>query len=406
MILNVIFTLYSVALLTSMAGMEVLAWSAVLCTIFLINRRPRKSDTPHPFWLGPDLFILGFVAWAFLGLIVNYNPSQFQLHAGSLRWVFLLYAMAWGLRGLSHAEAPYSHLRIWKWALLIVGAYTSVQFFFGVDFIRPQGQHVKAWGDYFRATGFFSSPLTLAYSTGMAACFMLGMGTAERGFRTQTLTYLCAGAGGLAVLFSLSRGAWLAGIGALGLFLILSQIRAKILIVSTLIFFGAMALFTNDTLQVRLQSLIYFSHDKSSSLRIGIWHSNWEIFKQNPVFGTGLNQNDSHLVETLERLGYTSEFISHAHSNYLQMAAGTGWIGLTLYLLMCLAFLRMAWKERQWAKLQKSTWEGFFFGSFLAQIYFHLGGLTECNFIDGEVNHMLIFIWAMTAAARKHHFTS
>jgi len=33
--------------------------------------------------------------------------------------------------------------------------------------------------------------------------------------------------------------------------------------------------------------------------------------------------------------------------------------------------------------------------SLQAQIFFHIGGLTESNLLDSETNHSILFVWAM-----------
>ena len=35
-------------------------------------------------------------------------------------------------------------------------------------------------------------------------------------------------------------------------------------------------------------------------------------------------------------------------------------------------------------------------GCFAAQVYLHVGGLTEVNFTDGEVNHAIVMVWSLT----------
>ncbi|MGZ6480380.1 MAG: O-antigen ligase family protein, partial [Bdellovibrionales bacterium] len=93
------------------------------------------------------------------------------------------------------------------------------------------------------------------------------------------------------------------------------------------------------------------------------------------------------LPEYFARLGIDQEFVSHAHNNLLQFLGGTGIFGFISYCAVIFIFLRKAWRIR---KVTAWGWS-----LFLAQLYMQLGGLTEANFIDGEVNHMLIFTWAI-----------
>jgi hypothetical protein len=38
-------------------------------------------------------------------------------------------------------------------------------------------------------------------------------------------------------------------------------------------------------------------------------------------------------------------------------------------------------------------------GSLCAQVYFHILGLVDSNFFDQEVKNIVVWIWALTAAA-------
>lgn len=44
-------------------------------------------------------------------------------------------------------------------------------------------------------------------------------------------------------------------------------------------------------------------------------------------------------------------------------------------------------------------------GTLGAMINFHIGGLTECNFLDGEVLHMFVVVCALSVAIFNRHIT-
>jgi O-antigen ligase len=152
----------------------------------------------------------------------------------------------------------------------------------------------------------------------------------------------------------------------------------------------------NAGLHERLFQLVNYSIDHSNNTRVHLWQGHWAIFQDNPVFGVGLLEGDKFLPEYFARLDIQEEFYSHAHSNYLQWLSGTGLIGLILYLYIAWFFAKGAWDLRR-----RDSWG---WGLLLAQLYFHLGGISEASFFDGEVNHFIVFVWAMTWA-RMNHFT-
>ena len=95
-----------------------------------------------------------------------------------------------------------------------------------------------------------------------------------------------------------------------------------------------------------------------------------------------------------QKLGFTDVFVGHAHNNVLQLMAGTGIFGTLLFLSFSLYFLILALQIYRRFPVENTFARGLGLGIFAAQIHFQIGGMTECNFIDGEVNHMLVFLWA------------
>jgi O-antigen ligase len=113
------------------------------------------------------------------------------------------------------------------------------------------------------------------------------------------------------------------------------------------------------------------------------------MWVDHPFSGVGLFQGDKLLPEYYEKLGIHHTFYSHAHNVPLQWAAGAGSFAILLYLFIVGTFLRWTWD------LRKSTVWGW--SLLMSQIYFHIGSLTEANFFDGEVNHVLVVVWALVA---------
>jgi O-antigen ligase len=139
--------------------------------------------------------------------------------------------------------------------------------------------------------------------------------------------------------------------------------------------------------------------ESSNYLHVLVWKANWLIFLDHPLLGVGLGLNTPLMPQYYAQLGYPTEtFKSHAHNDLLQMLAGVGLFGALCYIIFCAWFLRAAYLT--WRRLpSNATWyRSLALGSFLAQIYFHIGALTQCNFTNGINNHLLIFLWALTAA--------
>jgi O-antigen ligase len=107
---------------------------------------------------------------------------------------------------------------------------------------------------------------------------------------------------------------------------------------------------------------------------------------------------DEHLPSVFERLGINQPFVSHAHNNYIQALAGTGILGFICFVGFQFYFFKTA--RSLYHQLAGTSMGRLAQGVFLAQIFWQLGGLTECNFFDGEVNHSIVFGWAILIAIK------
>jgi O-antigen ligase len=138
---------------------------------------------------------------------------------------------------------------------------------------------------------------------------------------------------------------------------------------------------------MKVMNLLEFHIDHSSAMRLHLWRAYFQMFADHPWFGVGLFQGDKLLPEYYQRLGIVEPFTSHAHNVPLQWLAGAGVFALLVYLYVAFYFLRLSWRLRS-----LSVWG---LSLFCAQLYWHIGSLTEANFFDGEVNHFIVFTWAL-----------
>jgi O-antigen ligase len=104
----------------------------------------------------------------------------------------------------------------------------------------------------------------------------------------------------------------------------------------------------------------------------------------------GFDQGQLFLERAYIQLEIAQDFVSHAHNDYIQMLAETGIVGFSAYMLL------LGWTLTQTFKLRKSHFN-WAVSLFCAQIYVLLGSLTQANFSDSEVNHFLVFSWAIVS---------
>lgn len=395
--------LLPIAFLTSMAAMEFFSWTFFL--IFL-------------FYLGDDLKTQGFkpvlkqlslkIDWALWGYFLSvclgvllYVESQKIDIIGDVRWILLLYAYSYMLK-FHLNESFESYLKTLAIVVCLVGLLSFVQFFWGIDLTRKRNI-LSNFGSFFRASGFFNHPLTFAYSIGMVGmvlgAFSIGHLRKPNISRSGILIVAASLFAGIGLIASLSRGAWGAGVvGVMVIFYQVNKMWAAGALVTIFLISGTLYK-TNVTIQERFDSLTTIQKNESNRLRTVLWKANWEIFLDYPILGVGLSKNRDYLKEYYQRLGMVGEtIVSHAHNNYLQILAGTGVMGFFFYLSFGIYFLKLAWNLWKTYTPHNFFYSYLSLGLFASQVVFHLGGLTQCNFTDGEVNHQLVFSWALLVA--------
>jgi probable O-glycosylation ligase (exosortase A-associated) len=131
-----------------------------------------------------------------------------------------------------------------------------------------------------------------------------------------------------AILMSYSRGAMLSLILISPLWLI----RARRRVLLGLAFVGVLAalpLMAGKEIQERFFSIERHEIDTSAQLRWASWKAAYRMANEHPIFGVGLR------CANMLSYRYGADIEGRTiHSQYLQLAADTGWVGLGLYLLM------------------------------------------------------------------------
>lgn len=351
--------------------------------------------------LGPDLllgFFLGIIA---LGVFLRIpEPAERWESLGEVRWVIPLYAVSYLIRSYWRPQWVRALVPLMVVACL-VSLYALFQTMTGIDLTRTYNLALKTMGSgYYRAIGFFSLPLTFAYSLGqfMMLCLALALVVKDKmGEKLGWLLVLTSFFSVLGIIGTGVRGAWVA---LLGSGLVLSFLLGRRLFFRTagigLLLLSVMLL-ALPTLRHRVTT-IWDVKQSSNAGRIKIWRAAIEMWKDYPVLGTGLNYNVRHMAKYYEKLGIQKGKIAHAHSNYLQFLTSTGLLGLLAFLALSGYFLWLNWIL--WKGTEPYLWKGILLGLFSAQVFVHIGGFTECNFIDGEVQHSLTFSWAFLLAWR------
>ncbi|MEN6479878.1 MAG: O-antigen ligase family protein [Anaerolineales bacterium] len=330
---------------------------AVTLASFLVRGMAFRNlpGAPSRLWLPLALYVL----WAALSLLrAAWLPTALKELA---KWIEL------GLLLWMAASLAERRWRLWLAVGLLVGGALQAllgirQFLLGIG---PEG--FLLLGRYMRAYGTFQQPnpyggylglvLPLAYGLVIAAA-RPALRDHERG---ALALLLLAGVSGIlmatALVMSWSRGALLGAVAG-GALVVLWLVRRSAWAIPALLLVvviavplanrllpggylgrlaGQTAYLGQDLSQVEIDD------DNFSPIeRLAHWEAAWRMFSRHPYGGVGLGQYA--VVYPEVALPRWSDPLGHAHNYYLHVLAELGLVGLTLFLVLCVAVPVVLWR--------------------------------------------------------------
>lgn len=389
--LRITFLLFTLSVLISQSAMDF--FSAVLCLQWAYMVWRARSQVSGPKLFQPmGLEKIWAIWWliAIMGFLLNWQDSGYAFERIlEFRWILILYVL---FQVLTMILPDQKSLRFLIPMGLLISGVNLFLFFAEIDFLSPWRY---GFGEMVRAGGFFANPMTFAHSFSVFTCFLLGLFIVDSGNWKKQDQILMA----LVLLFSLvglyftyTRGVWIGF--AVGVFVGLLMWRLKALVAVVLVsLVGFTGLYhSSDLFRFRVDRTL--SEIQGESERKVIWKAHGIIFLENPIFGAGYGQNTKQLAEVYERISAPkSTLISHAHNQYLHLAAGTGALGLICYLIVWGFFLGKSFLL--WRHPKIVSWDrGVILGLIMGQVSFLIAGLTEANFEHSKVRFMVMLAWA------------
>lgn len=341
--------------------------------------------------------------WFFAALLLStfLSPAVANSLAGYRKlWLVGAFFVSYHLpRGPSEAWRLVSLLVL---VATVVAAYGVVQHFTGIDLgsqlVGKESDLDTFWfgrQEGFRTEGLFPTGITYAHNLLFPLTFLTVMLFAADLRWPKRLALL--GGWGLmvfALLFSLTRGVWLAyvvvivllGVAKGGKALLAVGASAVLLVVAL---FGA-------GLGVRERAGQVFTL-KDNLGRSQIWQANLDMIKDRPLFGWGYGNYKKFRASYYQRYP-AADTTAHAHNNFLQIWVDGGLIGLGAFLYLFWVILKAGWQAYRLLPATAEPLRSLALGGTLSVLGFLLGGLTQYNFGDAEV---AIVLWATTGVVMR-----
>lgn len=356
---------------------------AILGALIDLARGKRLPSTPL------DLPLLLFLGLTLLSALLSGDPmSGVRQFAGS--WTVAgVYLMAGYARDQAYLKKLLALLFV---SSAIVAAYGIFQHFTGIDIIRPEKPLESlyfAGNEVFFPRGAYSHYQTFSNVFFLLFSVSLGQTMAADAGRTRRLWVAVCLLLGLAVLFTYTRGIWLAALAALVFVALFSgKWKASLLVVIA----GAAVIAVSLSSPVLTSRARTIFETERNVERFLLWETTWNMIREYPRLGVGVG-NFQRVQEDFVR----EEVIlpmsrSHSHNNLLQVTAERGIFGLFLFLWMWYVIVKegftVLWNQR--------GGRGFSFslvlGSLAGLLGFFLDGLFQNNFGDTEV---VMLFWLM-----------
>ena len=227
-------------------------------------------------------------------------------------------------------------------SLLIVSAIGVGQYVFGVAELR--WVDASRFGDIGgRVTSIFSNPnilavyLVLYFPLSLWATF-----SPKNNVRMRVFYAISAAFGGVCILLTWSRGAWLALLLEVFLFLLFHSSKTRFCLRFSPLLLLAVPLLPNNV-KGRLYSIGDLG-ESSIRYRLQTWQGTWQMLAAHP-FGIGVGERAWRAIYPRFAVSGTGT-VMHAHNVFLQVATELGFVGLIVFSILLGKVFLSAFKRK------------------------------------------------------------
>lgn len=249
-----------------------------------------------------------------------------------------------------------------------------------------------------RATSLWGNPNILAEFLLVVFFVSLGALLAQKNAWRRLSVLLVLTVNLAALVFTWSRGAWIAlFVAFIGVMLLYSHKALPIVIIG-LLAFGAAFIFLPDILISRIESIVTFS-DSSTLYRLHIWQGCAAMIRDTFWSGVGVGEEAfraAYLPYALSGI----ENAPHSHNLVLQIVIELGIVGILVFLIMLVAIDRLVFTVFAKCKMKHSVsrYTLGIYGAFSALL---LHGMTEYIWYNLRIYLLFFALIGLLAAARQ-----
>jgi len=320
--LGVLALFFFMPILPTMALLGIEAYTFV-CYLIKVFRRKRV------FRLEPvDIAALAFAFVLLTGGVISVTSASLKpalLFVGFLFAYFLVVGLIRSMEWLTRCTAA-SVI-----SATLISVYGLVTYFTGTAVMDDAWLDTNLFGSI-RGRAYATLENPNMYGEYLVLIIPLALGILIRrwGGMRKSAAVLCLGIMGAGLICSWSRGAMLALIIAMIVFLFMWHRRAMFLVFAGLLSIPVLPFVLPEAMVSRYFSIGDMA-DSSTSYRVGGWQAAFEMLKENFLAGIGIGGEAWSSIYPKYAF-MTLESTPHAHNLYLQIAMETGIVGLCVFL--------------------------------------------------------------------------
>jgi O-antigen ligase len=195
----------------------------------------------------------------------------------------------------------------------------------------------------------------------------------------------------VALVLTVTRGAWVALFAGLATVCILIRNRAVVMLSAAAVGFVLVFAFVTAKDSGRNVSpvLLFQEIDIHAGTRLVLWDIAWDLFKANPVLGVGMGDYSIEADKLVGRRTVTTT--TDTHNVYLQVLATRGLVGFLPFVFFWWVILRSLFRLKGQTPKGSLEWH-YAVGAIGATVAILFGALTENNVDDEEVFIAFMFI--------------